>query len=42
MERKECMDFNNEDPSFDHYMIMFKKEFALVIQGVKERDWSMI
>jgi hypothetical protein len=21
---------------------MFKKEFALVIQGVKERDWSMI
>jgi hypothetical protein len=42
MERKECMDFNNEDPSIDHYMIMFKKEFALVIQGVKERDWSMI
>jgi hypothetical protein len=37
MESKECMDFNNEDPLVDDYMIMFKKEFTLVIQEAKER-----
>jgi hypothetical protein len=35
---KECnaWPFNNEDPSVDHCLFMFKKEFALVIHRAKE------
>jgi hypothetical protein len=29
--------FNNEDPSVDHYKVMFKKEFAMFIHRAKMR-----